>query len=105
MLGSDAFGTVQAMSARAWALRAEGLAQRRGGFQGSRYAEGGYLRGYGHFEGKLLLRSDGLAAGGVFLQGAVFEDPAGQSRMDGLFDPLIEKRGNLPAQVRRMIQP
>jgi hypothetical protein len=97
MVGSDALGTVQAMSARAWARRAERLAQRHGGFQGTRHAEGGHLRGQGHFEGELPLRSDGLAAGGVFLQGAVFEDPAGQSRVDGLFDPLIEQRGNLRA--------
>jgi hypothetical protein len=87
------------------AEEAKYLALRHGGFQRARNTESGHFRGYGDFEGKLFLRSEGLAAGGVLLQGPVFEDPAGQLRVNGFFDPLIEQRGNLPAQVRSVIQP
>jgi hypothetical protein len=74
-------------------------------FQRTCHTESGHLLDYRHFEGKLPLRYEGLAAGGVLLHGPVLEDPAGQLRVDGFLDPLIEQRGNLSAQVRRVIQP
>jgi hypothetical protein len=66
---------------------AEDLALWCGGFQRARNMERGYVRGYGHFEGELPLRSEGR---GVLLQGPVFQDPSGQLRVDRFFDPLIE---------------
>jgi len=81
------------------------LALWRSRFQRTCDTKGGHLLDHRHFEGKLPLRCEGLAAGGVLLHDPVLEDPAGQLRMDGFLDPLIEQRGNLSAQVRRVIQP
>ena len=66
---------------------AEDLALWYGGFQRTRNMECGYPGGYWDFEGELPLRSERL---GVPLQRPVFEDPAGQLRVDSFFDPLIE---------------
>jgi hypothetical protein len=84
---------------------ADDLALWRGGFQGTCDAERGHFGLYRYFEGKLSLRSAAVAAGRALLQRAVFEDPTGQLRVDGFFDPLVEQRGDLPAQIRGMIQP
>jgi hypothetical protein len=83
----------------------ECLALRNCGFQRTCDPDPAYFRGYWYFEGKLPLRSERLAGGGVLLQCPVFEDPAGHLRVDSFFDPLIEQRGNLSAQVCCVVQP
>jgi hypothetical protein len=78
-----------------WGVAAQQVSATRCGESG--------LSFYGDFEGELPLWGEVLADGGVLLQGAIFEDPAGQLCMNGFLDPLIEQCGNLSAQIRRVI--